>query len=73
MNRTKAQSKLRKRGYTYEIAYLSEPFKGRYAKMLILIVKGHRTSWRENRNHLMAGEVIRPVATTYLHNGRKPK
>jgi len=73
MNRTKAQSKLRKRGYTYEIAYLSEPFKGRYAKMLILIVKGHRTSWRENREFLNHGEVIRPIATTYLHNGRKPK
>lgn len=72
MNRTRAQRHYRRNGYTYEIAYLKEPFgRNRYHKLLILIVKGHRTSWRENRKHLSEGECIRPIAVTYLNNGRK--
>jgi hypothetical protein len=71
--RTRAQRRYRRKGYTYEIAYLREPFdRNRYHKVLILIVKGHRTSWRENREHLMEGEFVRPIAVTYLNNGRKP-
>lgn len=69
MKRTRAQRRLRRKGYTYEVTYLKEPF---LLTKLILIVKGHRSSWREHRPYLLDGEVIRPVGTTYIHNGKKP-
>lgn len=71
MSRTRAQRRFRKQGYTYEKAFLKEPtmFPG---DKVIFVSKGHRTSWREARDYLFPGEVIRPVAHTYIHKGGKP-
>ena len=70
MNRTRAQRRLRKQGYTYEVALLKEPFP--WVVKVIVISKGHRSSWREHRRYLFEGEVIRPIAHTYIHKGGKP-
>ena len=75
MNRTRAQSKLRRKGYTHEITYLREPFPPR---KFIFIQKSHsshdgpltpRKVWRK---HLLPGEIVRPIAKHYIHNGKRP-
>ena len=70
MNRTRAQRRYRKKGYTHEIAYLKEPFPTRYFKGLIYLVSPQRH--KTHRPYLLPGEVIRPVAVSYIHNGGKP-
>lgn len=66
--RTRAQRRLRGKGFTYETTYLKDDL----APKIIHISKGHRSSWRSYRPYLQEGEVIRPIAVTYIHKGRKP-
>jgi hypothetical protein len=70
MNRTRAQRREHKRGYTHEVVFLKNSLQlpgGR--KPIYLCSPQQHKSYRP---HLLPGEVIRPVATTYIHKGRKP-
>lgn len=69
--RTRLQRRLRRQGYTWEIAPLKNPTP-RSPKLIVI----HKpvSSWRAYRPYLLGfiGEVIRPIGTIYIHNGRKP-
>jgi hypothetical protein len=71
--RTKAQRRYRKQGYTWEIAPLRNPF--RHTPKTIVIHKSGPYGWRSYRPHLLdfLGETIRPICKHYIHNGRKPR
>lgn len=70
--RTRLQRRLRRQGYTWEVAPLRNPFPR--TPKLIVIHKPGEWGWRSYRTHLLdfIGEVIRPVGTIYIRNGRKP-
>lgn len=70
MNRTRAQRRLRRKGYTWEMGFLSS--KTLWGKQP-WIISGGNVSWRIARHNLFPGEVIRPIAAHCLHNGRKPR
>lgn len=69
---TRAQRRYRRQGYTFEIATWGVWSRHLKKGSPIFIMKGRDYSWRYFRKGLMPGEVIRPIAATYLHNGRKP-
>jgi hypothetical protein len=71
MNRTRAQQRYRRQGYTFEISQLRNPLMR--SPKTILIRKGASDSWREWRRYCAAmGETIRPICKHYIHNGGKP-
>lgn len=68
MNRTRAQRRWIRKGYTHEVAYWS----------------GHDKSWNfilvtradvaaHFRRHPLPDDWVRPVSPQFLHNGRKPR
>jgi len=70
--RTKAQRRYRKQGYTWEIAPLRNPFQ--HTPKTIVIHKSGPWGWRSYRPHLLdfLGETIRPICKHYIHKGGKP-
>lgn len=70
--RTRAQRRFRRMGYTWEISTLTPCA---YAPKVILIQGTGPWGWRSYRDHLIdyLGEQVRPIAVSYIHNGRKPK
>jgi hypothetical protein len=72
VNRTRAQRRYRRKGYTWEIAPLRNPSPS--TPKLVVIHKPGQWGWRSYRPYLLdfMGEVIRPVAKHYIHNGGKP-
>lgn len=72
MNRTRAQRRYRRKGYTWEIASLAP---NPYTPKLIVIQKSGPWGWRSYRPYLLdfLDEQIRPIAVQYIHNGRKPR
>lgn len=82
MNRTRAQRRLRRKGYTHETTMLRP---GRLEESLgipklILIFESGRqhnggpdTPRKIWRDYLLPGDVVRPVGKHYIHNGKVPR
>jgi len=62
MNRTRAQRRYVRMGYTHETATLD--------RGTFFLIQPHE-SWRECRDR-WDGLHVRPVAKHHIHNGRKP-
>lgn len=69
--RSRCQRKLRRKGYTYEVTSLRKLWEGKTPKLILILDHG---SWRWWRRHpTLPGDVVRPVGTYYINNGKKPR
>lgn len=64
--RTRAARRLRREGYTHELVSWAKPLPG-VPKVMIIFNAG----WDPDPYRAYGDEVIRPVGTAYIHNGRK--
>jgi hypothetical protein len=81
VKRTRAQQRLRRKGYTHESAPLrQDPLQERLGipKVIFIFKSGSqhnggpdtpRKIWRD---YQLPGDVVRPVAKHYIHKGGKP-
>ena len=68
MNRTKAQRRWIRKGYTHETGWLSgrgEPWN------FILVLRPESAAYF--RKNLLPDEFVRQIAPRFIHNGRKPR
>jgi hypothetical protein len=71
--RSRCQRRLRRKGYTWEVTTLRPLWPSQRHPKLIVIHKPGGWGWRSYRDYLLDDEVIRPVGTYYIHNGKKPR
>lgn len=68
MNRTRAQRRHARKGYTHEAAYWSGRGK---SWNFILLLRPETAAYF--RKHQIEDDWIRPVCPQFIHNGRKPR
>jgi len=74
MNRTRAQRRLRKQGYTHEQTHLGPSWIPGWTTGPKLIYLRNATMGRKAlRETTLAGDVLRPVGKHYIHNGKTPR
>jgi hypothetical protein len=71
MKRSRSGSKWRRRGYTHEVTSL-KPWGIRQSFKVILVLRPYSVGyWRKHPS--FDDDIVRPVGTYYIHNGRKPR
>jgi hypothetical protein len=64
--RTRAARRLRRQGFTHELVSWAKPLPG-VPRVMIIFNAGHD----QDAVPAFGDQVIRPVGTAYIHNGRK--